>query len=157
MTTGIPSSVSLDDSLASASIPKHIEKMTNVGVNPSSTSPTHEQSDEPRRSKRDRIVKDFGSDFVIQDIEDDLVTFKGAWLLQKLSNGRNLLKVRWTSLLLMEQVYLLIFLRGVLQLSMDMETAFLYGELEEEIYMDQLEGFVAHGNEQKVCKLVKSL
>ncbi|KAL0396109.1 UNVERIFIED_CONTAM: Retrovirus-related Pol polyprotein from transposon TNT 1-94, partial [Sesamum calycinum] len=40
---------------------------------------------------------------------------------------------------------------------MDMKTAFLYGELEEEIYMDQYEGFVAHDNKRKVCKLVKSL
>ncbi|KAK4403147.1 hypothetical protein Sango_1055400 [Sesamum angolense] len=38
---GIPSSVSLDDSLASTSIPEHVEKMSNEGVKPSSTSPTH--------------------------------------------------------------------------------------------------------------------
>ncbi|KAL0399317.1 UNVERIFIED_CONTAM: hypothetical protein Sradi_2275000 [Sesamum radiatum] len=31
MKTGIPSSVSLDDSLTSTSIPEHVEKMTNVG------------------------------------------------------------------------------------------------------------------------------
>ncbi|KAL0432870.1 UNVERIFIED_CONTAM: Retrovirus-related Pol polyprotein from transposon TNT 1-94 [Sesamum latifolium] len=78
MKTGISSSVSLDDSLASTSIPEHVEKMTNVGVNPSSTSLTHEESDEPRRSKRARVVKDFGSDFVTYNIEDDPVTFKDA-------------------------------------------------------------------------------
>ena len=40
---------------------------------------------------------------------------------------------------------------------MDVKTAFLNGELEEEIYMEQPEGFVASGQENKVCKLVKSL
>ncbi|KAL0290196.1 UNVERIFIED_CONTAM: Retrovirus-related Pol polyprotein from transposon TNT 1-94 [Sesamum calycinum] len=78
MKTGIPSSVSLDDSLASTSIPEHVEKMTNVGVNPNSASLSHEESDIPRRSKRARVVKDFGSDFVTYNIEDDPVTFKDA-------------------------------------------------------------------------------
>ena len=40
---------------------------------------------------------------------------------------------------------------------MDMKTAFLNGDLNEEIYMEQPEGFVLPGNEHKVCKLVKSL
>ena len=40
---------------------------------------------------------------------------------------------------------------------MDVKTAFLNGELDEEIYMEQLEGFVVQGQENKVCKLVKSL
>ena len=40
---------------------------------------------------------------------------------------------------------------------MDVKTAFLNGELEEEIYMEQPEGFVVHGQESKVCKLDKSL
>ena len=38
---------------------------------------------------------------------------------------------------------------------MDVKTAFLNRELEEEIYMDQPEGCVTIGNEHKVCKLVK--
>ena len=40
---------------------------------------------------------------------------------------------------------------------MDVKTAFLKGELEEEIYMDQPDDFVANGQEGNVCKLLKSL
>ncbi|RVW26496.1 Retrovirus-related Pol polyprotein from transposon TNT 1-94 [Vitis vinifera] len=40
---------------------------------------------------------------------------------------------------------------------MDVKIAFLNGDLDEEIYMEQPEGFSAPGQEKKVCKLVKSL
>ena len=41
--------------------------------------------------------------------------------------------------------------------AMDVKLAYLHGVLEEEIYMEQLEGFVAKGEEDKVCKLICSL
>ena len=41
--------------------------------------------------------------------------------------------------------------------AMDVKLAYLQGVLDEEIYMEQLEGFVAQGEENKVCKLVRSL
>ena len=40
---------------------------------------------------------------------------------------------------------------------MNVKTAFLNGELKEEIYMDQPDCFVVPGQEGKVCKLLKSL
>jgi hypothetical protein len=40
---------------------------------------------------------------------------------------------------------------------LDVKIAFLHGELEEVIYMDQPEGFVVPGKENLVCRLKKSL
>jgi hypothetical protein len=40
---------------------------------------------------------------------------------------------------------------------MDVKTTFLHGDLEEEIYMKQPEGFVVKGKKELVCKMKKSL
>ena len=40
---------------------------------------------------------------------------------------------------------------------LDVKTAFLHGDLEEDIYMSQLEGFIVQEQESLVCKLRKSL
>ena len=40
---------------------------------------------------------------------------------------------------------------------LDFKTTFLHGDLDEEIYMEQPEGFVQHHKGRLVCKLNKSL
>jgi hypothetical protein len=42
-------------------------------------------------------------------------------------------------------------------IQLDVKTAFLYGTLDEEIYMKQPEGFVIPGKEKEVCRLIKSI
>jgi hypothetical protein len=41
--------------------------------------------------------------------------------------------------------------------ALDVKMAFLFGELDEEIYMEQPEGFVKKGQEKKVCRLLKAI
>jgi hypothetical protein len=40
---------------------------------------------------------------------------------------------------------------------MDVKTSFLNGDLKENAFMSQLEGFVVKVQEHKVCNLIKSL
>lgn len=54
-------------------------------------------------------------------------------------------------------LFALVSLNDLIVHQMDVKIAFLNGVVDEEIYMEQLEGYVLPRNEQKVCKLVISL
>ncbi|GKF19960.1 zinc finger, CCHC-type containing protein [Tanacetum coccineum] len=137
-----------------------------------------------RKSKKNRTLKDFGPEFQLYliegtrdevsdqqsycfNVEDDPKTFDEAmksqdvalweeaindemdsimgnntWVLANLPPGCKPLGCKW------------IFKR---KLKMDVKTAFLNGDLDEEVYMNQPQGFIMPGNENKVCRLIKSL
>jgi hypothetical protein len=60
----------------------------------------------------------------------------------------------------LSKIYVLLLLaasHGLLIHQMNVRTAFHNGELKEEIYMMQSDGFVVKDQEDKVCKFVKSL
>ncbi|KAL0304603.1 UNVERIFIED_CONTAM: hypothetical protein Scaly_3017400 [Sesamum calycinum] len=121
------------------------------GVNPSSSiSLTHEESDEPRRSKRARVVKDFGSDFITYNIEDDPVIFKDAMASSEAKQWKEAVKSEMDSIVSNGTLVLVDLHLGCITIG-----SFLYGELEEKIYMDQPEGFVAHGSERKGTKVLE--
>ena len=78
MKTGIPQgSSNVDPTHTSISTPGHVEKMTNMGVDPASSSTPNEVK-EHRRSERAKVVKDFGSDFITYNIEEKSLAFRQA-------------------------------------------------------------------------------
>ncbi|KAK8685120.1 hypothetical protein V6N13_041128 [Hibiscus sabdariffa] len=176
---------------------------------------------EPRRSKRARIEKSFGSDFLTFMLEDEPQTYNDAirspegtlwkdaikseiesimqnhtWELMDLPPGIKRLSSKWifkrkmkadgsidkykarlvikgyrqkegldyfdtyshvSRITSIRMILAIATLRNLEVHQMDVKIAFLNGELDEEIYMEQPEGHVVPGQERKVCKLVKSL
>lgn len=51
----------------------------------------------------------------------------------------------------------LVAARDLDMIQLDIKTAFLYGQLEEELFLEQPEGFVVPGREDEVCHLQKPL
>lgn len=187
----------------------------------SSSQPLSVRNEEHRRSKRARIEKDFGPDYLVYNVEGSPITLEEAlsspdsdlwkeaindeieslmanrtWKLVDLPPGCKSIGCKWilrkklkpdgtvdkfkarlvakgfkqredidffdtfSPVTRITSVRLLIAIAAIHNLEihqMDVKTAFLNGELEEEIYMDQPEGYVQPGHESKVCKLTKSL
>ena len=186
-----------------------------------SSSQGQQDDDEPRHSKRTRISKSFGPDFLTYLLEDEPQSFKEAmsspeapywkeaindevesilqnhtWELVDLPPGSKPLGYKWifkkkmkadgsidkykarlvikgynqnegfdyfdtySPVTRISSIRMLIAIAAIHNLEihqMDVKTTFLNGDLDEEIYMEQSEGFIVPGQEKKVCLLVKSL
>nr|ABG66099.1 retrotransposon protein, putative, Ty1-copia subclass [Oryza sativa Japonica Group] len=194
---------------------------------PEQTEHTHEHvteedvSEAPRRSKRQRMAKSFGDDFIVYLVDDtpksiseayaspdadywkkavrsemDSIITNGTWEVTERPYGCKPVGCKWvfkkklrpdgtiekykarlvakgytqkegedffdtySPVARLTTIRVLLSLaasHGLLVHQMDVKTAFLNGELDEKIYMDQPDAFVVEGQEGKVCKLLKSL
>lgn len=82
------------------------------------------------------------------------------WSRRDIPKWRELIVGRYSPITKMTSIRLLLSLVATHDLEveqMDVKTTFLHGDLEEEIYMSQLDHFVEKGKENLVCKLKKSL
>ena len=184
-------------------------------------SEVQQENDEPRRSKRAKVSKDFGPDYMTYIVNEEPQTYKAAmesseapywqeaiqseidsivhnntWKLVDLPSGHKPIGHKWifkkklrpdgtiekykarlvakgyrqkegqdffdtyspvTRITSIRTLMAIAAIHNLIIHQMDVKTAFLNGELDEEIYMQQPEGFVVKGQEHKVCKLVKSL
>nr|GEW87080.1 zinc finger, CCHC-type [Tanacetum cinerariifolium] len=87
--------------------------------------------------------------------EDDLKIFDEAMKSQDVAFWKEAINDEMDSIM-GNNTWLLADLPPVIH-HMDVKTAFLNGKLDEEVYMNQPQGFIMPGNENKVCKMIKSL
>ncbi|WVZ50723.1 hypothetical protein U9M48_001951 [Paspalum notatum var. saurae] len=181
---------------------------------PREISPEEDNNEAPRKSKRQRVEKSFGNDFIVYLVDDtsmsiseayaspdadnwkeaiqselDSILSNGTWELTERPYGCKPVGCKWvfkkklrpdgiiekykarlmakgytqkegkdffdtySPVARMTTIRVLIFLAvsyGLIIHQMDVKTTFLNGELEEEIYMEQPDGFVVKGQESKV-------
>ncbi|GJS86925.1 zinc finger, CCHC-type containing protein [Tanacetum coccineum] len=95
------------------------------------------------------LQKDFGLEFQLYLIEGTRDEVMGEYNYFDTSPVARISTIRL--LIAMTSIHNLIIHQ------MDVKTAFLNGDLDEEVYMNQPQGFIMPGNKNKVCKLIKSL
>ncbi|GJZ80449.1 pol polyprotein [Tanacetum coccineum] len=144
---------------------------------------TEEEEVEPRRSKRARNEKSFGPDFVSFMVENEPTSYGSVgykWIFKKKMKADGTVdkyKARLviqgfrqregldyfdtyspvTRITSIRMIIAIAALRNLEIHQMDVKTAFLNGDLEEEIYMNQPEGFIAPGQEGKIIRSTKDM
>ncbi|GKA98169.1 zinc finger, CCHC-type containing protein, partial [Tanacetum coccineum] len=116
----------------------------------------------------DEAMKSHDVAFYKEVINDEMDSIMGnnTWVLADLPPGCKPIGCKWifkrklkVDGTIENTIRLLISMASIHNLiihHIDVKAAFLNGKLEEEVYMNQPQGFIMPGNENKVCKLIKS-
>ncbi|GJX58458.1 zinc finger, CCHC-type containing protein [Tanacetum coccineum] len=104
----------------------------------------------------DEAMKSQDVAFGKEEINDEMDSIMGnnTWVLADVPQVANLLVENGSS---KEKLMVDGTIEMFKAIRMDVKTAFLNGELDEEVYMNQSQGFIMPDNENKVCKLIKYL
>ncbi|GJY32336.1 zinc finger, CCHC-type containing protein [Tanacetum coccineum] len=115
----------------------------------------------------DEAMKSHDVAFWKETINDEMDSIMGnnTWVLADLPPGCKPLGCKWISSnknkdgtnSTNELLIAMTLIQNLIIHQMDVKTAFLNGELDEEVYINQSQGFIMPGNENKVCNLIKSL
>ncbi|GKA20528.1 zinc finger, CCHC-type containing protein [Tanacetum coccineum] len=92
------------------------------------------------------------------EIELDSINKNNTWTLTTLPTNQKAIVLKWYSRI--ETIRLILALatyHGWQVHHLDVKSAFLHGDLKEEVYVTQPEGFIQQGNSGKVYKLTKAL
>ena len=97
---------------------------------------------------------------VKQDSNSTLPRYKARLVVKGFRQKKDVDNEIFSPVVKMSSIRTVISLAATLDLEveqMDVKTTFLHGNLEEEIYMKQPDGFLVKGKEDYVCRLRKSL
>ncbi|KAE8665938.1 hypothetical protein F3Y22_tig00112523pilonHSYRG00165 [Hibiscus syriacus] len=124
--------------------------------------PKNSEAPTTRQSDRVRKRPNWHSDYVIEE-EIEALHKNNTWDLVPLPQGRKPIGNKWVFKIKrngddqVERYRARLVVKGYAQKKLDVKTAFLHGNLEEEIYMLQPEGFEEKEKKNLVCRLNKSL
>ncbi|GJT12276.1 zinc finger, CCHC-type containing protein [Tanacetum coccineum] len=122
------------------------------------------EEDDPKTF--DEAMKSQDVAFWKEAINDEMDSIMGNnnWVLADLSSGCKPLGIdyfdTYAPVTRISTIRLMIALASIQNLiihQMDVKMTFLNGELDEEVYMNQPQGFIMPGNKDNVCKLINSL
>ncbi|WVZ82630.1 hypothetical protein U9M48_029876 [Paspalum notatum var. saurae] len=156
----------------SSEITPELNAPTEAFEPPREISPEEDNNEAPRKSKRQRVEKSFGNDFIVYLVDDTPMSISEAYASSDADNWKEAVQSELDSILsngtweLTERPYgckpvgcKWVFKKklrpdGTIE---KYKARLVAKDLEEEIYMERLDGFVVKGQESKVCKLLKSL